>query len=96
MIEALASVVPTANLQWSLKLQQNGLAQENLAGLRAETTDLSLGQIDRFAWPATPNCASRTWWHGVRRIGIGLFLPVLFATHGWAHNLNSAKHRGTI
>jgi len=43
----------TANLQGGLQLQQNGLRDENLTGLHAKTTDLSLSKLNLLAWTCT-------------------------------------------
>jgi hypothetical protein len=42
-------------LDGSFELEQNGLGDEDLAGLGAEVPDLGLEQLDLLAWAAAPH-----------------------------------------
>jgi hypothetical protein len=44
-----------SHLNGSLELEQDGLGDEDLAGLGAEIADLGLQQLDLLAWAAAPH-----------------------------------------
>ena len=49
----------TTNLEGGLQLQQDGLAEEDLPGLQAQSTDLILLQLHILARLCPPDCSMR-------------------------------------
>ena len=51
----LSGATDLSHLDRSFELEQDGLRDEDLAGLGAEITDLGLEQLDLLAWAAAPH-----------------------------------------
>lgn len=45
----------TTDLEGSLKLQEDGLAEEDLSGFDAEAPHFCLGHLDYFSWATSPH-----------------------------------------